>query len=80
VTGDPQSQARIKALSNTPMTAPPIMIPANRMRKMSFPIIIGGRLIDEQICRYVGADYWVTDAMSGVHLCRKLMARNNDSK
>lgn len=37
------------------------------------PIIIGGGLINEQVCRYVGADYWTTDAMSGVHLCQRLM-------
>jgi methanogenic corrinoid protein MtbC1 len=41
----------------------------------SFPIIIGGGMIDDQICRFVGADYWVGDAMSGVHLCQKLMER-----
>ena len=41
----------------------------------TIPIIIGGGLIDEQICHYVGADAWVTDAMSGVHLCLKLMAQ-----
>jgi dimethylamine corrinoid protein len=40
----------------------------------SFPIIIGGGTIDDQICRYVGADHWVADAMSGVHLCLKLIA------
>jgi 5-methyltetrahydrofolate--homocysteine methyltransferase len=45
-----------------------------RQDGLSFPIIIGGGMIDDQICRYVGADYWVADAMSGVHLCRKLMA------
>jgi methylmalonyl-CoA mutase cobalamin-binding domain/chain len=39
----------------------------------SFPIIIGGGTVDDQICRYVGADHWVADAMSGVHLCRKLI-------
>ena len=39
----------------------------------SFPIIIGGGMIDDQICRYVGADHWVADAMSGVHLCQELM-------
>jgi len=39
----------------------------------SFPIIIGGGMVDDQVCRYVGADYWVADAMSGVHLCRKLI-------
>lgn len=41
----------------------------------TYPIVIGGGLIDEQICRYVGADYYVGDAMSGVHLCLTLMAR-----
>ncbi len=41
--------------------------------ELSFPIIIGGGLVDEQVFRYVGADYWVTDAMSGVRLCQRLM-------
>ena len=38
-----------------------------------FPILIGGGMIDDQICRYVGTDYWENDAMSGVRLCQKLM-------
>ena len=41
---------------------------------LSFPIVIGGGMIDDQICRFVGADFWVTDAMSGVRLCQRLMA------
>lgn len=41
---------------------------------LSFPIVIGGGLIDEQVCRYVGADYWTADAMEGVRLCQRLMA------
>lgn len=41
---------------------------------VSFPILIGGSNIDEQVCRYVGADYWEKDAMSGVRLCQELMA------
>ena len=48
-----------------------------RQDGFSFPIVIGGGMIDDQICRYVGADYWVADAMSGVHLCQKLMADKN---
>lgn len=40
----------------------------------SFPIVVGGGMIDEQICRYVGADYWVTNAMDGVRLCQRLIA------
>jgi methanogenic corrinoid protein MtbC1 len=38
------------------------------------PIIIGGNQLNEQVCRYVGADYWVNDAMTGVRLCQKLLA------
>lgn len=41
----------------------------------SFPIMIGGGSVDEQVCRYVGADYWEKDAMRGVRLCQSLMAR-----
>lgn len=41
---------------------------------VSFPILIGGSMIDEQVCRYVGADYWEKDAMGGVRLCQELMA------
>jgi methanogenic corrinoid protein MtbC1 len=36
------------------------------------PIILGGQ-IDEQVCRYTGADYWTTDAMEGVRLCQRLV-------
>jgi methylmalonyl-CoA mutase cobalamin-binding domain/chain len=43
---------------------------------LSFPIIIGGGLIDEQVCRYVGADYWTADAMEGVRLCQRWMAEH----
>ncbi|MBI5565064.1 MAG: cobalamin B12-binding domain-containing protein [Chloroflexi bacterium] len=42
--------------------------------QLAFPIVIGGGMIDEQVCRFVGADYWVNDAMSGVRLCQRLMA------
>lgn len=42
--------------------------------QLMFPIVIGGGMIDEQVCRFVGADYWVNDAMSGVRLCQRLMA------
>jgi methanogenic corrinoid protein MtbC1 len=38
------------------------------------PIIIGGGLINEQVRRFVGADYWCNDALEGVRLCQRLMA------
>lgn len=37
------------------------------------PIVIGGNQLNEQVCQYVGANYWVTDAMTGVRLCQQLM-------
>jgi methanogenic corrinoid protein MtbC1 len=39
------------------------------------PIIIGGGLLNNQICEYVGANSWATDAMSGVRLCQQLITR-----
>lgn len=41
----------------------------------SLPIILGGSQINEQVCAYVGADYWVTDAMQGVNLCRQIIQK-----
>ena len=35
-------------------------------------ILLGGQ-IDEQICQYVGADHWTTDAMEGVRMCQQLV-------
>jgi methanogenic corrinoid protein MtbC1 len=38
------------------------------------PIIIGGGQISEEVCQYVGADYWTTDGVAGVELCKRLIA------
>jgi methanogenic corrinoid protein MtbC1 len=38
------------------------------------PIIIGGTSINEQVCQYVGADYWIVNSMEGVRLCQRLLA------
>jgi methanogenic corrinoid protein MtbC1 len=43
-------------------------------RVASIPIVIGGNQLNEQVCQYVGADAWVTDAMMGVRLCQSLLA------
>ncbi|MBN1965674.1 MAG: cobalamin-dependent protein [Anaerolineae bacterium] len=40
----------------------------------AIPIVIGGYQLNEQVCHYVKADYWVNDAMSGVRLCQRLLA------
>ena len=47
---------------------------------LSFPIIIGGGFIDDQICEYVEADYWMPDAMAGVRLCEKLVGEKSNPK
>ena len=39
---------------------------------VQIPILLGGQ-VDEQVCRFVGADYWSTDAMEGVRLCQQLV-------
>jgi 5-methyltetrahydrofolate--homocysteine methyltransferase len=39
----------------------------------SIPIIIGGNQLTQQVCQYVGANHWVTDAMTGVRLCQQLL-------
>jgi 5-methyltetrahydrofolate--homocysteine methyltransferase len=39
----------------------------------SMPIIIGGNQLNDQVCEYIGADYWVDDAMLGVRLCKELV-------
>lgn len=37
------------------------------------PIVIGGGLINEDICHYVGADYWGNDVMQGVRIFKELL-------
>lgn len=46
-----------------------------KSHKLSFPIIIGGGVIDDQICQYVNADYWTSNAMAGVRLCEELVSK-----
>lgn len=39
------------------------------------PIIIGGNVLDEEACRFSGADYWTRDAMDGVAWCLRMGGR-----
>jgi methylmalonyl-CoA mutase cobalamin-binding domain/chain len=48
----------------------------SKEHRLSFPVIIGGGMIDNQVCQYVGADYWMPDAMAGVRLCEELLSKN----
>lgn len=36
------------------------------------PIIVGGTCVDEQIARYVGADFWAANAALGLKICQRL--------
>jgi methylmalonyl-CoA mutase cobalamin-binding domain/chain len=38
-------------------------------------IIIGGSAVNEAACRFVGADFWATDAMHGVRLCLQVLTQ-----
>lgn len=46
----------------------------NDSQLISIPIVIGGGLLNEQVCQYIGADFWVTNSMDGVRLCQRLLA------
>ena len=44
-----------------------------RARRYRGPIIVGGGQLSEEVCQYVGADHWTTDAVTGVELCQRLV-------
>ncbi len=44
-----------------------------RAQQYPGPIIIGGGQISEEVCQYVGADFWTTDGVAGVELCKRLI-------
>ena len=44
-------------------------------RGLAFHILIGGSQVDGTVCRYVGADYWATEAMDGVRICQQLLGQ-----
>ena len=37
-------------------------------------IVVGGGQLSEEVCQYVGADHWSTDAVTGVELCQRLIS------
>ena len=41
----------------------------------AIPIIIGGGMLNETVCRFVGADFWTTDALEGVRICQRIMRK-----
>jgi len=39
------------------------------------PIIIGGGTLNETVCRFVGADFWTTDALEGIRVCQGIVKK-----
>lgn len=39
------------------------------------PVIIGGSLLNQKICDFIGADFWTRDVMEGVRICRQIMEK-----
>jgi methanogenic corrinoid protein MtbC1 len=42
-------------------------------RASHLPVVIGGGTVDDQICRFTGADSWSNDAIEGVKICLRLV-------
>lgn len=43
------------------------------------PFIIGGGTVNGMVCAYIGADYWASDAVAGVQICKQIMAARNQA-
>ena len=43
------------------------------------PIVLGGGTVDSDICDYVGADSWSTDAMEGLRICQELIGGEREA-
>jgi len=49
----------------------------NSPEQPSIPIIIGGGTLNETDCRFVGADFWTTDALEGVRICQRIVQKKS---
>jgi methanogenic corrinoid protein MtbC1 len=36
-------------------------------------VVIGGSQLDDQVCEYVGADYWCNEAENGIAICQQVV-------
>ncbi len=45
----------------------------------STPVIIGGGVVTAMVCAFVGAEYWASEAMLGVQLCKQIIAERRSS-
>ena len=42
------------------------------------PIIIGSSLFKSETCETIGADYWTRTAISGVNICKQILAEREE--
>jgi methylmalonyl-CoA mutase cobalamin-binding domain/chain len=45
----------------------------SQIHKLDYKILVGGGIVDQQVSKYVGADSWTNNAMSGVRICQRFM-------
>ena len=46
--------------------------------KLSRPTVIIGGLVNEAVCSYTGADYWVNSCTDGANLCLKILSEGKN--
>jgi methanogenic corrinoid protein MtbC1 len=51
-------------------------VAAIRQAGVTTPIIIGGGQLRAEVCEYVEADYWTTDAIQGLEICQRLIEKS----
>jgi methanogenic corrinoid protein MtbC1 len=75
-----QSRPSVVCLSGLVLAAVPSMKETVKLiraheRELGYrpPIVIGGATVDGELCTYVGADSWSTDALEGVRICQELI-------
>lgn len=39
------------------------------------PVLIGGSLLNQKTCDFIGADFWTKDAMEGVRICQRIVEK-----
>jgi len=44
----------------------------------SQPIVIIGGLVNDAVCSYTGADYWVNSCIDGANLCMKILKKGKN--
>ncbi len=47
----------------------------SRPGEPAIPVIIGGSLLNQKICDFIGADFWTKDAMEGVRICQQIVEK-----